>query len=207
MSHDFPQEPSAGGTRVGPRTGADQQPYRLSKSPYFLLMHHPLGWECAEVEGRGLCWLPRLKRLPFAPGVNGVRQGRRGGPPDPSLAIANHTKRGWTFVPEDYDGGFVDRYKCTGGVRYVTKFETPRNIGNRTVIRGDDEAWNKFRLGLVESGVLAGPEPEVLEDLMDRCRNRIARSQKDIHIPAVAEKLEALELTLATMEEMAEASA
>lgn len=202
MPHDFASTPALGGTRVPPRQSVAAQLPRLKASPYFLLMHHPLGWEACEVEGRGLCWLPRLKRLIFAAGSNGIRQGRRGGGPDPSLAIASHTERGWRFIPEDYDGGYVDRYECTGGIRYMTKFESPKNLGNRTVIRGDDAKWNLFRLSLVENGVIPAPEPEILEDLMDRQRNRISRSQKHIHIPAVADKLEKDEARLAAMEEM-----
>lgn len=207
MGHEFSNTPAASGTRVGPRTASSSQSPRLKAVPYFLLMHHPMGWEACEVEGRGLCWVPRLKKLPITPGSNGVRQGRAGGSPDASLAIANQTSRGWRFIPEDYDGGFVDRYEATGGVVYLLKFESIKTIGNRSVVRCDDAAYNAWRLGLVENGVIPAPEPEVLEDLMDRQRSRISRHQKHIHIPAVAAKLEAETAKLDTMEALSDEAA
>ena len=202
MAHTFTDSP-AGGERVTSSMRPTHNPYKLTPKPYFVLMHNPLGWECGRVGDRWV-WLPRLKELQYQPGSNGVRQGRRGGAPDATLAIASFQGKGWTIIPEDYDGGYVVRYTVEGGgYAHLLRFDEPRNIGNRTSLRTDEEAYNAWRLQLVEDGILAPPEPEVIEELLERQRTRITRAERDIHIPAVAKRLEQETSKLDEMEAIA----
>jgi len=202
------------GQRVRPGAHTTAQAYRLRATPYFLLVHNPLSWEIAEVELEDeageitgspvICWLPRLKRLELSPGVNGVRMGRRGSPPDASLAVANLRTQGWTMIPEDYDGGYVNVHPGARGPIHVLKFDQPVNVGSKTVLRCDDEGYKRFRYRLVVDGVIKPPEPEALEAIMDLRRNRIARHQREVHIPAVRARVDALEEELGEMKEAAE---
>jgi len=205
MAHDFSDSAAAaaGGERVTAAMRPTHEPYRLTPTPYFVLMHHPMGWEACQVAGEWV-WLPRLKMLSYAPGTNGIRQGRgKGAPPDPTLALVAFQSRGWTIIPEDYDGGYVVRYPVAGGAVHLLRWATPRNVGNKTTVRGDDEAYKAFRLQLVTDGVIAPPVPEVIEDLLDRQRTRIGRAEQHIHIPAVARRLEDDTAKLSGMEAIA----
>ncbi len=196
MSHDFTgaAAPPAEGQRVNRRARPTSRAYRLRAEPYFILVHSPLSWDLVEMQGPDgaqWVWLPRLKRLRLTPGVNGVRQGRRGGAPDATLAIAQLQRRGWIIIPEEYDGGYVDEYPGHRGKVHVLKFETPVHVGAKTVLRCDEDAWRRWRLKLVEDGIVPPPQQEVLEAIMDRQRNRISRHERNVHIPAIAAKVEA----------------
>ena len=90
-----------------------------------------------------------------------------------------------------------------GGYVHLLRFDEPRNIGNRTSLRTDEEGYNAWRLQLVEAGIIDPPESEVIEELLERQRTRISRSERDIHIPAVAQRLEVETAKLDEMEALA----
>ncbi len=174
--------------------------FNLKPCPFFYLTHHPSSWEVGEVDGKRY-WLPRLKRLKLAPGVNAVRQGRKGGPPDASLAIAQAQRQGKTIIPDTFDGGYVHKVRGARGWVHLLKFDTPKNLGRTTVIKTDHEAYRAFRLKLVTSGLIAPPEPEILEAIMDRQRNRSERRADQAHIPREAKRIEREEAKLTEMRE------
>ena len=163
-------------------------------SPYFLLFHNPEDWEHKAGE-----WLPRLKRLPLAPGVNAIRQSRNGGAVDPNLAIVQLQQRGFKIIPEDFGGGFVKQVAVAGGVAHMMHCDEIKRIGRQAVLRRDDEAYTEFQRSLLVEGVVAPPEPEILERLMDRQQARIDRQQAKTHLPNVKAQVKASAETLKSM--------
>lgn len=195
---------ATGGVRVTGATAPTTQPLRLRPEPYFLLMHSGKSWELQElprklVTGRKPkadesdtvdVWLPRLKRLRVAPGVNGVKQGRAGTAPNATVALAGFQSRGWTIIPEDWDGGYVDRYETQRGPVHMLRFDYPVQVGDRTVIRTKVDELNAWRLKLIADGVISPPAPEILEEIIDLQANRARRDERDVHVPTVAAKVE-----------------
>ena len=163
-----------------------QAPPNFPASPYFLLFHNPEAWECKAGE-----WLPRLKRLPLAPGVNAVRQSRNGGAVDPNLAIVQLQQRGFKIIPEDFGGGFVKQVPVAGGVAHMMHCDELKRVGTRAVLRRDDDAYTEFQRSLLAEGVVEPPEPEILEMLIDRQQRRIDRKQAMTHLPNIKAQVKA----------------
>ncbi len=192
MARDFSPEPNAeepAGELVSRTLRPGFRPHLVKRSPYFHLMFSPGQWEATEMPDHGWTWLPKLKKLPLTPGVNGVR----GGHPhaDGSLAIAGAQQRGMLLIPDDYKGGFVMRHMTATGYTHLHKSERLVRVGPRSEVRGDSVAWNQFRYDLVQDGIIPPPTAEELDLLMDRQRRRLERNQKAVHIPAVAARVEA----------------
>jgi len=163
-----------------------QRPHRWPTSPYFMLFHNPASWEFTGGE-----WLPKLTRLPFAPGVNGVRQSRAGAPVDPNLAIVQMQARGFKAIPEDFDGGFVTQVPVAGGVAHLLKFDTLKRVGSASILKHDGDGYAAFRRKMLADGVVDAPEPEVLEPLIERQQARINRRANELHLPHVKLKSKA----------------
>ena len=201
MAREFSPEPIASeptGELVTRAHRPGFRPHVIRPEPYFHLMFAPGQWEAVEMTGRGWTWLPKLKKLPLLPGVNGVRFGRPHA--DASLAIASAQQRGLTVIPDDYRGGFVMRHMTANGWTHLHNAERLVRVGLTSEVRGDRDAWNEFRYGLVVDGIIPPPSAEELELLIDRQRRRLERNQKDIHIPAVAARVEAATAKLEGME-------
>jgi len=174
--------------------GATVLPMRAE--PDFTLGHYPTEWEMVETEN-GLEWLPRLKKLALVPGVNGVRQTRNG--VDDRIARTTYTDQGWTLIPRDL--GYVTAYPTTSGTTYLLTWDRPKRLGNRCIVKHDDQGFNDFRRSLIEGGVIERPDPDALEAIAERLRRTIARNEKNAHIAGVAEKIEADRELLAAMRE------
>ena len=174
--------------------GATVLPMRAE--PDFTLGHYPTEWEMVETEN-GLEWLPRLKKLALVPGVNGVRQTRNG--VDDRIARTTYTDQGWTLIPRDL--GYVTAYPTTSGTTYLLTWDRPKRLGNRCIVKHDDQGFNAFRRSLIEGGVIERPDPDALEAIAERLRRTIARNEKNAHIAGVAEKIEADRELLAAMRE------
>ena len=174
--------------------GATVLPMRAE--PDFTLGHYPTEWEMVETEN-GLEWLPRLKKLALVPGVNGVRQTRNG--VDDRIARTTYTDQGWPLIPRDL--GYVTAYPTTTGTTYLLTWDRPKRLGNRCIVKHDDQGFNAFRRSLIEGGVIERPDPDALEASAERLRRTIARNEKNAHIAGVAEKIEADRELLAAMRE------
>lgn len=186
MAHDFT---SSGTVLSGANASTDPSATKLPEwgKPDFYLMHYPTAWEAVEVSPGEYEWLPKLKPLLLQPGVNGVRA-LRGGGTDDSAARMNFMDRGWKILSRDL--GYVVRYPARRGHSHYARWDIPHVMGNRVIVRRDDEEYNEFRRDLVLNGVLEAPEPEALELILEDMGTRINRNAQQIHLPTVAAKVE-----------------
>ena len=157
--------------------------------PFFLL-HWPQNWN---VETEGLdapTWLPYLSRHVILPGCNGNRTLRRGEKPEAAfdLAVLTNTRRGATYIdPERHrlpsGGRYLREADCRNprngaeGVFYLDAWTTPRDVlpGRRLRFNLDRGGLDRFRLHLVEQGILRAPGPSLLSDLIRRKRKALDR--------------------------------
>lgn len=161
-------------------------------TPQFFFMHNPNGWELVATEDGGFEWLPRLKRFSLTPGVNGIRQDRRGGV-DYGSTKASFERRGWTFImPEDVPGGYMVEFEGRWGKVYADKWTHPRALGvgasAKIIWDRDDEAYNDFRRSLMER--LGQPDPSVIDFRETLQSKRAKRRERETHIPSVAAEME-----------------
>ncbi len=171
-------------------TGADL--LNVRPSPQFFYMHNPNGWEMIPTEDGDYEWLPRLKRFTLTPGVNGVKQDRRGGV-DYLGAKSRFEQRGWTFImPEDVPGGYVIEFAGRWGKVYVDKWSHPRALGvgdsAKIIWDRDTEGFNDFRRSLIER--LGQPDPSVIDFRETLQTKRVKRRERELHIPSVAAHVE-----------------
>jgi hypothetical protein len=158
----------------------------------FFFMHNPNGWEMIPNDDGVFEWLPVLKRFELRPGLNGVKVNRRGGV-DYVNAKARFESNGWTFIlPEEIDGGYLVEYEGRRGPVYSDRFTTPRALGMgsgaRIVWDFDRDAFNDWRRELKER--LGEPDPSVIDMKSTIQRKRSERRAREVHIPAVAAKME-----------------
>ena len=178
-------------------------------TPKFLFMHHPNTWDLVETSD-GWEVLPMLTKFQLIPGLNGVKHSA-GGAIDSTAARASFMDRGWTFIDNKAAGndGYLREYEGSSGPIYVDKWSTPRTLGHggraRVVWDSDVEGYNDFRRSLLESGIIAKPDPAALDLKIELLRKRVERKVKNAHIEHVAgqikdaeEKKEALETAKAT---------
>jgi hypothetical protein len=149
-------------------------------------MHNAYGWEMIETDGE-FEWLPLIKKFALRPGVNGVKQTRKG--VDYLNSKVTFEQNGWTFImPEDVDGGYLVEYEGRWGKVYADKWSTPRSLGpgqNAKIIWDHDrEAWNDFRRSLVPK--LGPPDPSIIDMKVTLQGKRARRRERETHIPSVA---------------------
>ena len=162
----------------------------------FFLMHHPEQWDLV-ITGGIPEFLPKFAKLKEEPGVNGVRQSRGGA--DSGLARVEAQDRGKTVLPLEL--GYLTRHatRC-GGWRYCIKWSTPRTVANRVLWRLDDEGYNNFRRGLMMEGVIAPPDPEFIDMMIEQEQRNIDRLATVQHIPEMAKKMAILREKVGAME-------
>lgn len=159
----------------------------------FIYMHSPHGWELVRDEAGDYEWLPTLKRFQLRPGVNGIKQTRRGRV-DYVNARARFESNGWRFIAQDeVEGGYLVEYEGRSGPVYEDRFTTPRSLGvganARILWDFDQDAFDDFRRGLKE--ILGEPDPSVIDLKTAIQTRRAVRRVKNVHIPAVAAHVEA----------------
>lgn len=168
----------------------------------FLLRHLPDAWFAGMVERDGErvpYILPRLKPLPLVGGANGVKSGAGSeDPPDYLLPERKLKGKGGVLLDAPH---LVDEYlrehACQGpkskqkGSFYCTSWDGPKVVAGKFRMDFDELGYNTWLLSLVERGVIAPPEPEIVDDLRGRRSEHIQRLSTQAHIPAMAMKLDA----------------
>ncbi len=179
----------------------------LPRNYSFTFGHMPTQWEIVETKPavgekgeKGYkaaehTWLPRLKKLPWQPGVNGVRKiGKR---IITATAETLYRRRGFTLIPVDAvqmdgphglgSGGYLIEYPGIGGTCFLARWEVPKiRHGAPTRMRDDEQTrkcFNDFRLALVERGIIKPPDEDDIADNIEMMRARIARHAKNAHVP------------------------
>jgi hypothetical protein len=149
----------------------------------FFLIHWPQNWN---VESEGLevpTWLPTFSRHVILPGCNLNRTLRRGERPEAAYdaAVLVNTRRGATYLDPELHrlssgGKYLREAPCRDprsgreGVYYLDAWSTPLDAlpGRRLRFRLDRAAFNRYRLEVVEQGVIRPPSAEVLRELTRR---------------------------------------
>ena len=176
------------GTRIRreSRTDRPRLPSSIPAAPPFYYMTHPFSWWFhQEGDGAGE-WLPSLLRMVVDPGVNGVRQDRS---TTPARTMA--TERGCTVIEysdprlgtwQDY----VQVFETRNGRRvHRSMFESVRVIAGRVRWRQDRDEYIAFLRHLIDSGVVAPIDPDVVDELTSRERNKLSRlHQRSVRNPA-----------------------
>ncbi len=173
----------------------DRPPLRCAGAPAFRFMVHPEQWEFVmhtDDPKDGGRWLPRIKRMSRAPGVNGVRHAARGGD---LQTQAWHRENGFQIL--DYnatqDGQSymrVERNTTSGQPLHHDRWHSFKVVGNRVFPVRDIQGWNDWRAWLVESGLVEPPDPDVLEAILSTKQNNIRRTTALQHLPEMAAKRE-----------------
>jgi len=198
-----------GGERVG-----------IAPSPIFWLVHTPMAIQSWDLVSEGLdgpTWVPGFALLPLVPGANGIKTQESNDPATSFRAThRRYAEQGRLVLPMDLQvtkpehlptnvqaGGLV-RFVTTrdGGRHYHLAQEgSERGPGNVWVKSTDEGAWNRYRLFLVESSVIAPPNKAVINDAIQRfsARKRLAASDKNLPPDHRAERVEAAEGVVAKM--------
>jgi hypothetical protein len=157
------------------------------------MMHHPAQWELV-IENDTAEWLPTFSTLYEIAGVNGVQSTPAG--PDSTMARVHYMDQGYTILPQEL--GYQTRYPTRmGGYYYTSIWDKPKQVGSKLFWSTDEKEYNQWRRDLLESG----PEPEILELLVERHEKRIERNISMQHIPEIAKKLDAMRDQLTAMQQ------
>ena len=153
-------------------------------TPYWLMHHPETCWEfvCHNDEWK---FLPSFRRLFELPGCNGVRMVPRGGS-DSQLARISMMDNGFEIL--DMEMGYQTRFRTrSGGWHYVDVWSIPKVIGKRVIWKFDTHGFNEWRESLLEDGVIAPPDEDILNLLIDAKSKRVERNALRTHIPAIKE--------------------
>jgi len=159
----------------------------------FFLMHWVTDWT---VETAGMAkgkptWLPGLVRHIVLPGCNNNRTLKNGEKATAAYdgAVMKNVRQGAQYLDPE-------RHKLANGSKYSRKaparsplgqtgfyffdaFSSPLDVlpGRKMRFRFDRPEWNRWRLHLVESGVIAPPSPQVLAETQRRHSKRAERTR------------------------------
>lgn len=168
---------------------------QIAPAPGILLRHAPANWEVGEIDGVPY-WLPEIGVQPKKPGTPGMRTTREGDPPEAGWeeAIYQGGRAGWVYpdltrpvpthcLPAGIEPGALPlrEYECrdpasgaTGRIQVeVWKIPQASLPGEKQRFKFDREGFNKWRLHLVETGVIRPPLPHVLSAKRERIRDRL----------------------------------
>lgn len=192
MSYTFQPENSAsahatGATAAGSMEQARAQILNLKPASRFYYIHHADSWHLVETKA-GFEWMPQLKCFRLTPGVNGVRQTRGKNPqPDDRAARVRLADRGFNIIPYDaIEGGYCWKYQGRRGPVFLERWAIPKQVGNRTILKSDQEGLWAFCRHLIKNNLVAFPDRDVLEIMGETHLQSIERDSGNVHIPAVA---------------------
>jgi len=151
-----------------PQRGGPRAP-KLNVAPrhYFVLKHHPARWGVIGGKIR-----PILGQIRADPGVGGVDK-------DGGTAYAEADavgRRGWYVLRLD-PSEYIRVYDGVRGPVHMGRWETPKQIGNRTVLKVDEAAYHAFLDELVERGLVQPMDPDLLPALIDEAQARVDRTE------------------------------
>ena len=162
------------GESVGSLTSSER--IRLDATPPFVLSVSPEGYELSEIGGEPV-YLPTIQKHAISPGSNGVDKGGGIG----HLA-ANLTTRGQILLqpsqcPGDLtpDGrpGYLRRYEGVQGPvhleAWVSVVKAPGGKHAAHLTTDGEQMFRKWRLWLMEQGIVPFPS----EDWIERCEDRL----------------------------------
>ena len=165
---------------------------RLDPEPPFVFTCSPEGYELSEIDGQPV-YLPTIQKHEITPGVNGVDA--RGGR---SIFEANVNARGQILIdvhkcPDDLtpDGrpGYWRRYEGVAGDvnieawRQVVPAPGGKHVAQLT--RANEQLYRKWRLWLMDSGLVPFPSEDWIQRYEDRLGERAHRRASQAAAPEV----------------------
>jgi hypothetical protein len=178
------------GESVGSLTTSER--IRLDPSPAFLLSCSPESYELSEISGEPV-YLPTIQRHDVSPGSNGVDKG--GGT---AHLASNLQTRGQILIqphqcPAEMtpDGrpGYLRRYDGTQGAihleAWVQVVKAPGNKHATQLTKPNEQSFRKWRLWLMEAGVVPFPSEDWIERYEDRLGERAQRRATQAAAPEV----------------------
>ena len=195
MAHEF----SGGGGRQPDPILAITPALNLAPVAPYLYKFHPERWTLIDGE-----LLPCLAKLTIEPGINGVDKNG-----DPTGAKVAAEQKGWQILPWDcIDGGYLRVHTGTYGPVHLSRWERPKSIGNRVIIKRDDDGYKAFLRGLIARAVISPPDPDLIESMIEAQRSRISKIETGAAANTASGglKLKAAKLRLKQLEKAASAN-
>lgn len=165
---------------------------RLEPSPSFLLSCSPESYEVCEIDGEPV-YLPTIQKHLATPGSNGVDKG--GGT---AHLQANLTTRGQILIqptqcPAELtpDGrpGYLRRYEGTQGMvhleAWINVVKAPGGKHEAQITKANEQLYRKWRLWLMETGVVPFPSEDWIQRYEDRLGERALRRATQAAAPEV----------------------
>lgn len=178
------------GESVGSLTTTER--IRLDPEPAFVLSCSPESYELSEINGEPV-YLPTIQKHPASPGSNGVD--KAGGL---SHLQANLTTRGQVLIPvhqcptdltPDGRPGYLRRYEGTQGPvhleAWVSVVKAPGNKHATQSTPANQTLYRKWRLWLMETGVVSFPSEDWIQRYEDRLGERALRRATQAAAPEV----------------------
>lgn len=169
----------------------------------FILQHHPFRWYFVEsvFDDGGDGWVPSLGRLNITAGVNGI-----GDNLDTQLAEAGAMRRKWQMIREgdkrlpEADRFYTQKFPTRGKtVVWGSVWDSVKVIAGRAMWRFDAEGYLRFRLMLLELGIVPPLEDDVRDMLiddkstqLDRMNGRLAANPNNGGLAGRIERAETL---------------
>lgn len=178
MAVTFPSSGTSGSFAGRAASLPSAQQVRLNHDPIpaWWYMAHPSRWYCVGGE-----WLPQLGKLSSRPGQANVKQDG-----DTSLAETLARKEGWQILPWDViEGGYVQVFDGVRGPVHLSRWEMPRQVGAQLVMLSDEEGYRSFLRYLLAEGIVAQPDPVVLDVLIERQTQRVNNNANRLHEPLI----------------------
>jgi len=126
-------------------------------------------------------FLPSLGTMKIEPGLGAVD--KNGGT---ALARSARAERGWqpldlrhAVASDTPDGqpGYLRTWPGRGGLVHGTAWQSPRQVGNRTIWSHDLAGYRRWLKRLVVDGVIPHPDPAVTDTLIEVAEQRVSRSR------------------------------
>jgi hypothetical protein len=184
----------------------DDKPLNTDRSPYFTFMWNHARWDVFPDPDNdaNYVFLPVLGTLKRDPGLGSVDKNG-----STTLAKAARGENGWVEIDTRHchttdtpDGqpGYVRMWRARNGIRHGCAWETPRVVGNRVHWSIDEAGYRRWLKRLVTDGVIAQPDPAVIETILEVVEQRVERSRgRAMNNPHAAELLRDAEKRLAAI--------
>lgn len=170
---------------------------RLPVEPRFWLCVHAKDWSIVEVDGKPV-WAPEVRKVPQIAGVNGIRHTKTG--LDTSHTRTKMSDNGWIFIPENPP--YLREIEAEGGTTYVDAWTRVRAYPDGSVeVSRDEVAFNRWRVSLVEKGIIEPIRPSVIARLKRIQEKRWGRHVDQAHIPSRQVTIEKAQQEIERIEE------
>lgn len=144
----------------------------LPPCPPWRYAAHPHRWSVSISQGR---LVPALAKISTAPGHSHVTEHG-----NTDYQTTKYEGRGWVFIPYDVEGpgtSYVMETPVSGGTAYVESHCT--TVPGSSHVYPDTEAFDAFRVSLIDKGLVPEPAMHVAQRLRDRLERTLGWMAKN----------------------------